>query len=145
SDVTSVINYTRDFAFAVMLIGVGYGEDTDRVSAVIEEVGRALRADPDQASVILEDLQVQGVDRFDDSAVVIKARIKTAPGWQWSVRRAFNRLLKQRFDEEGIEIPFPQRTVWFAGDKPPADSQARYSGPAPKSKDAEPGDRDAES
>jgi small conductance mechanosensitive channel len=143
SDVTSVINYTRDFAFAVMQIGVGYSEDTDRVSAVIEEVGRALRADPEQAPVILEDLQVQGVDRFDDSAVVIKARIKTAPGWQWSVRRAFNRLLKQRFDEEGIEIPFPQQTVWFAGDQPPADAQTRHKGRTPRARDPAPdGDDD---
>ena len=143
SDVTSVINYTRDFAFAVMEIGIGYGEDTDRVTAIIEDVGRVLRADPEQATVILEDLKVKGVDRFDDSAVVIKAHIKTAPGWQWSVRRAFNRLLKQRFDEEGIEIPFPQQTVWFASDQPPADAQARYTdtGPAAKTRKPAPGDK----
>lgn len=114
SDVTAVINYTRDYAFAVLEIGVAYKEDVDRVVRVIEEVGRELRQDPDQQENILEDLQVQGLDRFDDSAVVIKARIKTAPGWQWAVRRAFNRLLKRRFDAEGIEIPFPQQTVWFA-------------------------------
>ncbi|MDH5410117.1 MAG: mechanosensitive ion channel [Alphaproteobacteria bacterium] len=116
SDVTAVINYTRDFAFAVMEIGVGYGEDVDRVTQVIEEVGRELRQDPDQQAHILEDLQVQGLDRFDDSAVIIKTRIKTAPGMQWAIKRAFNRLLKRRFDAEGIEIPFPQQTVWFAED-----------------------------
>lgn len=114
SDVTAVINYTRDYAFAVLEVGVAYKEDVDRVVRVIEEVGQELRQDPDQQENILEDLQVQGLDRFDDSAVVIKARIKTAPGWQWAVRRAFNRLLKRRFDAEGIEIPFPQQTVWFA-------------------------------
>jgi small conductance mechanosensitive channel len=114
SDVTTVVNYTRDFAFAVLEIGVAYKEDVDRVTQVIEEVGQELRQDPEQQGYILEDLQVQGLDRFDDSAVVIKARIKTAPGWQWAVRRAFNRLLKRRFDAEDIEIPFPQQTVWFA-------------------------------
>lgn len=114
SDVTTVINYTRDFAFAVLEIGVAYKEDVDRVIQVIEEVGQELRQDPDQQGYIMEDLQVQGLDRFDDSAVVIKARIKTVPGWQWAVRRAFNRLLKRRFDAEGIEIPFPQQTLWFA-------------------------------
>ena len=129
SDVTSVINYTREFAFAVMQIGIGYGEDTDRVSTVIEEVGAELRRDPELAPSILEDLVVQGVDRFDDSAVVIKAKIKTAPGWQWAVRRAFNRLLKQRFDAEGIEIPFPQQTVWFA-----AAEEAETAAPDPKAR-----------
>jgi small conductance mechanosensitive channel len=114
SDVTTVVNYTREFAFAVLEIGVAYKEDVDRVTKVIEEVGQELRQDPEQQDYILADLQVQGLDRFDDSAVVIKARIKTAPGWQWAVRRAFNRLLKRRFDAEGIEIPFPQQTVWFA-------------------------------
>lgn len=114
SDVTTVINFTREFAYAVMEIGVAYKEDVDHVTRVIEEVGQELRQDPAQQVHVLEDLQVQGLDRFDDSAVVIKARIKTAPGMQWAVRRAFNRLLKRRFDAEGIEIPFPQQTVWFA-------------------------------
>ncbi len=114
SDVTTVINYTREFAYAVLDIGVAYKEDVDAVSRVIESVGAELRQDPVLAESILDDLQLLGLDRFDDSAVVIKARIKTAPGMQWAVRRAFNRLLKQRFDAAGIEIPFPQRTVWFA-------------------------------
>jgi small conductance mechanosensitive channel len=126
SDVTTVINYTREFAFAVLEIGVAYKEDVDRVTQVIEEVGQELRQDPDQQVHILEDLQVQGLDRFDDSAVVIKARIKTAPGMQWAIRRAFNRLLKRRFDAEGIEIPFPQRTVWFAEEA--GDEAARLQG-----------------
>lgn len=123
SDVTTVINYTREFAYAVLEIGVAYREDVDRVMRVIEEVGQELRQDPDQQVHILEDLQMQGLDRFDDSAVVVKARIKTAPGMQWAIRRAFNRLLKHRFDAEEIEIPFPQQTIWFAEE--PGDDAAR--------------------
>ncbi|MCK5273332.1 MAG: mechanosensitive ion channel [Alphaproteobacteria bacterium] len=126
SDVTTVINYTREFAFAVLEIGVAYKEDVDRVTRVIEEVGQELRQDPDQQVHILDDLQVQGLDRFDDSAVVIKARIKTAPGMQWAIRRAFNRLLKRRFDAEGIEIPFPQHTIWFAEE--PGNDAVRLQG-----------------
>ncbi len=125
SDVTAVINYTREFSYAVLEIGVAYKEDVDAVSRVIEAVGAELRQDPVLAESILEDLQLQGLDRFDDSAVVIKARIKTAPGTQWAVRRAYNRLLKQRFDAEGIEIPFPQRTVWFAEEDPAGTAKAR--------------------
>lgn len=128
SDVTTVINFTREFAYAVMEIGVAYKEDVDHVTRVIEEVGQELREDPEQRIHVLEDLQVQGLDRFDDSAVVIKARIKTAPGMQWAVRRAFNRLLKRRFDVEGIEIPFPQQTVWFAEE--PGDKAGRMQGKA---------------
>ncbi len=140
SDVTTVINYTREFAYAVLEIGVAYKEDVDRVTQVIEEVGRELRQDPDQQIHILDDLQVQGLDRFDDSAVVIKVRMKTAPGMQWAIKRAFNRLLKRRFDAEGIEIPFPQRTIWFAeesdanadrpkGEKTPARKTGTTSAP----------------
>ena len=94
------------------------------VIAVIEELGAELRADPNFADRILEDIQVQGLDRFDDSAVIIRARIKTKPLQQWGVRRAFNLLMKRRFDELGIEIPFPHQTIYFGEDKegkaPPA-------------------------
>lgn len=114
SDVTAVINFTRDFAYSVLEIGVAYKEDVDRVARVIEKVGQELRQDPAWKNDIVQDLEVLGLDRFDDSAVVIRARIKTAPGRQWDIRRAFNLLLKRRFDAENIEIPFPQRTVWFA-------------------------------
>jgi small conductance mechanosensitive channel len=125
SDVTTVINYTREFAYAVLDIGVAYKEDVDAVSRVIEEVGSELRQDPVLAESILDDLQLQGLNQFADSAIVIRARIKTAPGMQWAVRRAFNRLLKRRFDAEGIEIPFPQRTVWFAEEHAADDEKAK--------------------
>lgn len=125
SDVTTVVNYSREFAFAVMEIGVAYKEDVDEVIRVIEEVGKELRMDEGQQANILDDLQVLGLDRFDDSAVVIKVRIKTAPGMQWAVRRAYNRLLKRRFDADGIEIPFPQRTVWFAEEPKDGDATGK--------------------
>ncbi len=133
SDVTTVINYTREFAYAVLEIGVAYKEDVDRVTQVIEEVGREMRQDPEQQIHILDDLQVQGLDRFDDSAVVIKVRMKTAPGMQWAIKRAFNRLLKRRFDAEGIEIPFPQRTIWFA-EEPGANADRPKGGTMPARK-----------
>ncbi|MEM0994191.1 MAG: mechanosensitive ion channel family protein [Bacteroidota bacterium] len=52
-----------------------------------------------------------GVNDFADSAVIIQARIRTVTSEQWSIRRAFNKRLKIAFDQEGIEIPFPQRTL----------------------------------
>ncbi|NKB58240.1 MAG: mechanosensitive ion channel [Alphaproteobacteria bacterium] len=117
SDVSSIKNLTRDFSYAFMEIGVAYREDIDAVIPVIEQLGAELRADPDFAGRILEDIQVQGLDRFDDSAVIIRARIKTKPLQQWGVRRAFNLRMKRRFDELGIEIPFPHQTVYFGEDR----------------------------
>ena len=117
SEVSSVKNLTKDFSYALMEIGIAYREDVDDVIGVIQEVGAGLRANEALAASILEDIQVQGLDRFDDSAVIIRARIKTMPLQQWSVRRAFNKALKRRFDELGIEMPFPHQTVYFGEDK----------------------------
>jgi small-conductance mechanosensitive channel len=117
SEVSSIVNKTKDFSFAVMDIGVAYRENVDAVIEVIKQVGAELREDPEINPFILEDIDVLGLDWFDDSAVVIRARIKTQPIKQWTVRRAFNRLLKQKFDELGIEIPFPHQTIFFGVDK----------------------------
>jgi small conductance mechanosensitive channel len=74
--------------------------------------------------VILDSLEMLGVDQFADSAVVIKCRLKVRAGSQWTIGREFKRRLKNRFDELGIEIPFPHQTVYFgedrAGKAPPA-------------------------
>ena len=115
SQIVTVTNMTRDFAFAVFDIGVGYGEDVDRVIAVIKAEAAALRADPSLGAAIMDDLEIAGVDKLADSAVIIKVRFKIQPPIeQWNVRRAFNRRIKIAFDREGIEIPFPQQTVHVA-------------------------------
>lgn len=111
SEVVTVSNLTKDFSFAVFEIGIAYGADVDRVTEVIRGVSEELRKDSELAPLIRADIEIVGLDRFADSAVIIKARIRTLPGKQWQVARAFNRLLKITFDREGIEIPFPQRTV----------------------------------
>ena len=115
SDVSTVLNYTKVFSYAVLNVGVAYAESVDEVMAVIAGIGREMMEDKELGPDILEPIDVQGVNSLDDSAVVIRARIKTRPGRQWALRRAFNRRMKNRFDELGIEIPFPQTTVHFAG------------------------------
>jgi small conductance mechanosensitive channel len=117
SEVTTITNHTKDFAFAELDIGIGYREDVDEVIEVIRQIGAELETDPAQSANILDPIQVLGVDQFADSAVVIKARIKTRPMMQWGVKRSFNRLMKYRFDELGIEIPYPHQTVYFGEDK----------------------------
>jgi small conductance mechanosensitive channel len=112
-----VTNMTKEFSMYVFEIGVAYREDTDEVVEVMKEVGADLRQDADFAQRILDDLEILGVDQFADSAVVIKARIKTRPIEQWGVGREYNRRLKKAFDARGIEIPFPHVTVYAGQDK----------------------------
>lgn len=112
-----VSNMTKEYSFYVFDLGVAYREDVDEVMQVVREVGEELRGDEKVGSNILEPVEIFGVDGFADSAVMIKARIKTKPIQQWAVGRAFNRLLKKRFDELGIEIPFPHVTLYMGQDK----------------------------
>jgi small-conductance mechanosensitive channel len=124
SEVTTLENMTKDFSRYVFEVGVAYREDTDHVTDVLRVLGEDLMADPAFAGDILEPLEVLGVDSFGDNAVIIKARITTVPLKQWRIGREFNRRMKKRFDELGIEIPFPRRTIYFGEDKsgnaPPA-------------------------
>lgn len=117
--INTLSNMTREFSFYLFDIGVAYKEDTDRVIEVLKKLGDEIMQDEDFAPAILEPLEILGVDKFADSAVIIKARIKTLPIKQWMVGREMNRRIKKRFDEEGIEIPFPHRTFYF-GDVSPA-------------------------
>ncbi|MEO6760531.1 MAG: mechanosensitive ion channel family protein [Saprospiraceae bacterium] len=117
--INTLANKTKEWSAAVFEIGVAYKEDVDRVKAVMQEVGDTMLSDPEFKDLILAPLEVLGLDRFDDSAVVIKARLKTQPGQQGPLGRAYNERLKKRFDAENIEIPFPQRTVyWAEGEEP---------------------------
>jgi small-conductance mechanosensitive channel len=84
---------------------------------VIKEVDKELRKDPDFKEDILEPIEIFGLDKFADSALIIKARTMTKPLKQWRVAREFNRRLKKKFDEVGIEIPFPHRTLYIGEDK----------------------------
>jgi len=111
--ITTLSNMTMDYSYYVFDMGVAYKEDTDRVVAVMREVAEQLRADPEFAAMIIEPLEVLGVDKFADSAVIIKARIKTKPIRKWTIGREMNRRLKKKFDETGIEIPFPHTSIYF--------------------------------
>jgi small conductance mechanosensitive channel len=117
--ITALSNLTREFSFYVFDTGVAYKEDSDRVVAVLREIADELGKEEDFRTAILEPLEVLGVDRFADSAVVIKSRIKTQPLEQWRVGREMNRRIKKRFDREGIEIPFPHQTLYFGEVSPP--------------------------
>jgi moderate conductance mechanosensitive channel len=129
--IDTLSNMTNEWSAYVFDIGVAYKENTDRVVGVIREVADALKADSEFGPSIIEPVEIFGVDKFADSAVVIKGRIKTKPIRQWVTGREFMRRIKMAFDEKGIEIPFPHRTHYFGGASPPIDLRLFSKEPSP--------------
>ncbi len=111
--ITAVTNMTKDYGRYVFDVGIAYRENVDEVIEILKEIGDQLMQDPDYSNVIVEPLEIMGLDRFEDSAVIVRARITTRPIQQWRVGREFNKRMKKIFDERGIEIPFPHRTVYM--------------------------------
>ena len=111
--VTTLANMTKGWSAYVLDVGVAYKEDTDRVVAVMQRVAEELRQDQQHGAVMLEPIEIFGVDNFGESEVTIKARLKTRPLQQWTVGREYRRRLKKAFDAEGIEIPFPHRSLYI--------------------------------
>ena len=117
--INTLSNMTKDWSAYVIDVAVAYREDTDRVVEVMRRVAGELQSDPQYGSAMLEPIEVIGVDAFTDSAVIIKARLKTLPRRQWMVGREYRRRLKKAFEAENIETPFPQRTVLVGEAKAP--------------------------
>ena len=117
SEVTTVENMTKDFSRYVFEVGIAYREDTDEVTEILYQIADELQADEEYGQLIVSPFEVMGVDSFGDNAVNIRARITTKPIQQWKVGREYNRRMKKRFDELGIEIPFPHRTIYFGVDR----------------------------
>lgn len=111
--INTLANMTKEWSAMVFDVGVAYKENTDQVTEIMKKVGEDLKKDPMFEDKIIEPLEIFGVDKFADSAVVIKARFKTKPIQQWNVGREYNTRLKKAFDEAGIEIPFPHRTIFW--------------------------------
>src|SRR5512145_439415 len=112
-----VTNKSRDYAQALIDFGVAYRENLGEVYEAVRAVSRALRADATVGPMILEDVEIQGVQDWADSAVMVRCRFKTVALEQWNVRRAFLERLKLAFDERNIEIPYPHLTIYAGQDK----------------------------
>lgn len=143
SSVDMVSNFMREFAFVLADIGVAYRESVDEAKQAMFDAFDTLKANPDVGPAIIGDLQWMGVQAFAESQVTLRARIKTLPGQQWSVGRAYNEVIKRIFDERAIEIPFPHRTLYFGEDKAGDAPKARVAvttfpvGAAPRAEAAE--------
>jgi small conductance mechanosensitive channel len=103
--VTTLANMTKGWSGYVVDVEIGFKEDPDRVIAVMRRVDEELRGDPAQGPLILEPIEIFGVDSFKEASVVIKARLKTLPIQQWTVGREYRRRLMLAFGAEGIEAP----------------------------------------
>ncbi|HEY3486919.1 MAG TPA: mechanosensitive ion channel domain-containing protein, partial [Gammaproteobacteria bacterium] len=117
SEINTIENWTKDYSYYVLDIGIAYREDPDKVIACLKEIDESMRADDHYKRLILAPIEILGVDSFAENSIIIKARIKTLPIKQWDVGREFNRRMKRQFDEKGIEMPFPHQVVYFGGDK----------------------------
>jgi small-conductance mechanosensitive channel len=111
SQVEMITNMTKDYSYYLLDVGVAYREDTDEVITTLQEIDAEMRADAAFAADMLAPIEILGVDRFTDSAVVLRARLQTKPIKQWAVGREFNRRMKKLFEARGIEPPFPQHTI----------------------------------
>jgi small conductance mechanosensitive channel len=115
--ITTVTNMSRGFAQSVIDVGISYGDDIDAAIEVMRTVGAELRADPVYGDKILGEMEIAGVDKLADSAVVLRGRFKVLPLEQWNVRREYLRRVKRAFGDAGIEIPFPHLTVYAGKDR----------------------------
>src|SRR5690606_29634016 len=134
SSVDQVSNMMRGFSFHVAEIGVAYDSDIDQVKAALHEAFDLLMQ-TGHKDEILDDLDMQGIIGFGDSAVTVRARIKTLPGKHWAIGRKYNELVKAVFYQRSIEIPYPHVTYVQGG-------EARGSGralPRSRPRKAEPG------
>jgi small conductance mechanosensitive channel len=110
-------NLTRSFSRINMNVGVSYSEDLDHVYEVIRRTGRELTQDPEWKDKVISPPEVLGLDVFGESSLEIRIVGDTAPMQQWAVAREFRKRLKEAFDREGIEIPYPHRTLVSIGSK----------------------------
>src|SRR6266516_3009900 len=111
SEIKVVSNKTRGWSRAVVDVGIGYDEDIDRALGIIRDEAAQLATDRVWSLQLDGAPEVVGVESLGDSSVVIRTLIRTQPGSQWTVAREFRRRIKNRFDRDGVEIPFPQRKV----------------------------------
>ncbi|MBI2025377.1 mechanosensitive ion channel family protein, partial [Candidatus Kaiserbacteria bacterium] len=106
-----VSNLSKEYARVNLDIGVSYASDIEKVIEVVNEVGAALAIDPLWRDKIIAPPKFLRVDKFADSAIIIKILGDTQPLAQWEVAGELRKRLKIAFDKNKIEIPFPQRVV----------------------------------
>lgn len=114
--IDTINNYTMNYSYAFFAFDVAYKEDINHVIEVIKKAFEILKEDKAMKKLILADIEILGLDEFKESSICIKCRIKTQPKGQWTIKRTFNKIIKEHFDIENIEIPFNQLVIGQAKD-----------------------------
>lgn len=112
-EIRRVGNMSQQWARAVLDLEVAYDTDLNHAMSVIKGVADGLWEEALPHATVLEEPQLYGVQAFGADAITIRLGVKTEPAEQWATQRELRARLKEAFDAEGIEIPFPQRTVWM--------------------------------
>jgi small conductance mechanosensitive channel len=120
SAISVVTNYSRNFIYAVMDVCVAYKTDLNHLNQTLIKVAKGMREDPKFANLILDDLEIAGLDSFGESSIIVKCRIKVDTNSQMLIKREFQGKLKLAFEQEEIEIPFPQLVIQQQPIKPPS-------------------------
>lgn len=110
-EIKVVSNLSKEWSRSVLDLGISYREDVDQIVELLAQIGKELESEEPFKDAILEPLQILGVERFDESQMVIRMMVKTAPLRQWEVGRELRRRIKIRFDERGIQLPYPHRVL----------------------------------
>jgi small conductance mechanosensitive channel len=123
SELKVVSNLTKEWSRVALNVGVTYREDIDRVVRVLERTGQELAADERTGPMIVEPLEVLGVEALGDSQVTLQVVVKTLPHKQAEVARELRKRVKAAFDKEGIEVPYPHRVLLTRIESLPPSSQ----------------------
>ena len=112
-EIRRVGNMSQVWARAILDIDVAYDTDLDLAMETIKTVADALWDEQLEEATIVEEPVISGVQNFGADAVTIRLAVRAEPSEQWSTGRVLRKRIKEAFDDAGIEIPFPQRTVWL--------------------------------
>ncbi|MBE7540740.1 MAG: mechanosensitive ion channel family protein [Bryobacteraceae bacterium] len=119
SSIRRLSNVTRGYSCFLLDLPVSRSHDPDLLIAELQAVAATLLDDPEFAPLLLEPLEVLGLDHFTPSAMILRARLKTLPGQQMRAGRELQRRIKLRFDALGIRFPLPARSWTFGAAAPP--------------------------
>src|SRR4030042_2990470 len=112
-EIKVVSNLSKEWSRSVLDLGISYRDDIDQIVDLLVQIGKEMESEEPYKSAILEPLQFLGVEKFDESQMVIRRMVKTVPLKQWEGGRRLRRRIKIRFDENGIQLPFPHRVlIW---------------------------------
>jgi small conductance mechanosensitive channel len=116
-EIKRVTNISKSFSRALVDIEVAYKEDLDKVINVLKDECKKIAQDKGVKNILKGAPEVLGVESLGSSGITIRILTDTEPGKQWEVAREMRKRIKKRFDAEGIEIPFPQLTLWLGDDE----------------------------